>query len=148
MTQSYFWGHNWLFEQKLMCTKYFTVLKEKKAILKFISAYSIQFTLWHFAMDDLVPLDDGTLAFMGWASFHWDGLAFYRVSHSKEGKVILLCWCYRFWFLLIFWVIRVNEMDSLKPISSVFIFFDVARPPQLPRAKINKIVDFWWSIPH
>ena len=76
MTQSYFWGHNWLFEQKLMCTKYFTVLKEKKAILKFISAYSIQFTLWHFAMDDPVPLDDGTLAFMGWASFHWDGLAF------------------------------------------------------------------------
>ena len=31
----------------------------------------------------------------------------YRVSHSKEGKVTLLWWGDRFWFLLIFWVLCV-----------------------------------------
>jgi hypothetical protein len=47
----------------------------------------------------------------------------YRVSHSKEGKVILLWWRYRFWFFLIFWVLRVHEIDPFMPNSSVFIFF-------------------------
>ena len=30
-----------------------------------------------------------------------------RVSHGKVNKVICLCWGYRFWFLLIFWILRV-----------------------------------------
>jgi len=70
---------------------------------------------------------------------------YYRVSHSKEEKVILLWWGYGFWFLLIFWVLHVYEMGSFMPDSSAFSFFDVARPPQPPRErvpKINKIVDF------
>ena len=46
----------------------------------------------------------------------------YRVSHSKEGKVILLWWGYRFWFLLIFWVLHVHEIGPFMPNSSVFIF--------------------------
>ena len=46
----------------------------------------------------------------------------YRVSHSKEYKVILLWWGYRFWFLLIFWILRVHEIGAFMPKSSVFIF--------------------------
>ena len=46
----------------------------------------------------------------------------YRVSHSKEGKVILLWWGHRFWFFLVFWVLHVHEIDSFMPNSSVFIF--------------------------
>ena len=46
----------------------------------------------------------------------------YRVSHSKEGKVILLCWGHRFWFFPIFWVLHVHEIDSFMTNSSVFIF--------------------------
>ena len=47
----------------------------------------------------------------------------YRVSHSKEGKVILLWWGYRFWFLLIFWILHVHEIGAFMPNSSVFIYF-------------------------
>ena len=46
----------------------------------------------------------------------------YRVSHSKVGKVILLWWGYRFWFLLIFWFLCVHEIEAFMPSSSVFIF--------------------------
>ena len=53
----------------------------------------------------------------------------YRVSHSKDEKVILLWWGHRFWFLLICWVLRVHEIGSFMPNLSVFIFFfDVVRP--------------------
>ena len=45
----------------------------------------------------------------------------YRVSHSKVNKVILLCWVYRFWFLLIFWILNVHEIGTFMPSSSVFI---------------------------
>ena len=45
-----------------------------------------------------------------------------RVSHSKEGKVILLWWGHRLWFFPIFWVLHVHEIDSFMPNSSVFIF--------------------------
>ena len=44
------------------------------------------------------------------------------VSHSKEGKVILLWWGHRFWFLLISWVLHVHEIDSFMPNLSIFIF--------------------------
>jgi hypothetical protein len=46
----------------------------------------------------------------------------YRVSRSKEGKVILLWWGYRFRFLLIFWVLCVHEKGTFMLNSSVFIF--------------------------
>ena len=46
----------------------------------------------------------------------------YRVSHSKESKVILLWWGDRFWFLLIFRVLRVHEKGTFMLNSSVFIF--------------------------
>ena len=46
----------------------------------------------------------------------------YRLSHSKEEKVILLWWGYRFWFLLIFWVLHVYEIGPFMPNSSVFTF--------------------------
>ena len=46
----------------------------------------------------------------------------YRVSHSKPGKVILLWWRYRLWFLLIFWILRVHEKGTFMLNSSVFIF--------------------------
>ena len=46
----------------------------------------------------------------------------YRVSHSKDWKVILLWWGYRFWFLLLFWILHVPEIGSFMPNSSVFIF--------------------------
>ena len=45
----------------------------------------------------------------------------YRVSHCKVYKVILLCWGYRFWFLLKFWILRIHEIGPLIPKSSVFI---------------------------
>ena len=45
----------------------------------------------------------------------------YRVSHSKDEKVILLWWGDRFWILLIFWVLRVHEIGPFMPNSSVFI---------------------------
>ena len=38
----------------------------------------------------------------------------YRVSHSKDWKVILLWWGYTFWFLLIFWVLRVHEIGPFN----------------------------------
>ena len=46
----------------------------------------------------------------------------YRVFHSKEEKMILLWWGYRFWFLLIFWVLCVYEIGPFMPNSPVFIF--------------------------
>ena len=46
----------------------------------------------------------------------------YRVSHSKDCKVILLWWEYRFWFLLIFWVLCVHEIRAFMPNLSVLIF--------------------------
>ena len=46
----------------------------------------------------------------------------YRVSHSKEEKVILLWWGHRVWFLLISWVLHVHEIDSFMPNLSIFIF--------------------------
>ena len=46
----------------------------------------------------------------------------YRVSHGKVNKVIWLCWGYGFWFLLIFWVLWVNEKGTFMPNSPVFIF--------------------------
>ena len=54
----------------------------------------------------------------------------YIGTHSKVGKVILLSWGYRFWFLLILWILRVHEIGAFMPNSSVFIFFDVVRPLQ------------------
>ena len=48
---------------------------------------------------------------------------FYRVSHSKDWKVILLRRGYRFWFLLIFWVLHVHEICPFMTNLSVFIFF-------------------------
>ena len=45
----------------------------------------------------------------------------YRVSHSKEGKVFLLWRGYRFWFLLVFWVVCVNEIGTFISSLSVFI---------------------------
>ena len=44
------------------------------------------------------------------------------MSHSKPGKVILLWVRYRIWFLLIFWILRVNEKGTFMLNSSVFIF--------------------------
>ena len=49
-------------------------------------------------------------------------LAYSREPHSKEGKVILLWWGYRFLFLLIFWVLHVHKIGPFMPNSSVFIF--------------------------
>ena len=46
----------------------------------------------------------------------------YRVSHSKEGKVFLLWWGYRFWFLLVFFILHVHELGAFMPNSPVFIF--------------------------
>ena len=63
----------------------------------------------------------------------------YRVSHSKEGKVILLWWGDRFWFLLIFWVLLVHEIDSFMPHSSFFIEILMLAfyGPKCKKAKIN-----------
>ena len=46
----------------------------------------------------------------------------YRVSHGKVNKVIWLCWEYTFWFLLIFWILRVHEKGTFMLNLSVFIF--------------------------
>jgi hypothetical protein len=45
----------------------------------------------------------------------------YKVSHGKVNKVMCLCWGYTFWFLQIFWIIRVYEIGPFMPSSSVFI---------------------------
>ena len=47
---------------------------------------------------------------------------YYRVSHGKVNKVIWLCLLYRFWFLLIFWVLRVHQKGTFMSNSSVFTF--------------------------
>ena len=47
-------------------------------------------------------------------------LAGVRVSHSKVNKVILLCWGYRFGFLLMFWVVSVHEIGTFMSNLSVF----------------------------
>ena len=49
-------------------------------------------------------------------------MLWYRVSHSIGLKVILLWWGYRFWFLLLFWILYVREIGAFMPNSSVFIF--------------------------
>ena len=49
-------------------------------------------------------------------------LVYYRVSHSKPSNVILLWWGYRFWFLLIFWVLCVYELGTFILNLSIFIF--------------------------
>ena len=41
----------------------------------------------------------------------------YRVSHGKVNKVIWLCWQYRFWFLLIFFILHVHEIWPFMPNS-------------------------------
>ena len=46
---------------------------------------------------------------------------YYRVSHSKVNKVILLRWGYRFWFLLIFCVLLVHEIGPFMHNLPVFI---------------------------
>ena len=46
----------------------------------------------------------------------------YRVSHSKDWKVIRLSWGHRFWFLLLFWVLHVHWLSPFMPNSSVLIF--------------------------
>ena len=45
----------------------------------------------------------------------------FRVSHSKPGKVILLWWRYRLWYLLI-WILRDYEKSTFMLNLSVFIF--------------------------
>ena len=45
----------------------------------------------------------------------------YRVFHSKDSKDLLL-WVYRYWFLLVFWILRVHERGTFMPNWSVFIF--------------------------
>ena len=57
-----------------------------------------------------------------WIYRYGMGPSIYRVSHSKDWKVILLWWGYRFWFLLNFWVLHVHEISPFMPNSSVFIF--------------------------
>ena len=54
---------------------------------------------------------------------------FYRVSHSKEWKVILLWWAHRFWFLLIFWVLHVHQLGPFMP--NQFSFFWCCAPPMV-----------------
>ena len=47
----------------------------------------------------------------------------YRVSHGKVKKVIWLCWGYRYWFLLIFWVQCVHcSWDRLDHLCVVYQF--------------------------
>ena len=53
----------------------------------------------------------------------------YRVSHIKQGNVVMLWWEYRFWFLLICSILRVHEIGTVMPNSSVFFFY-VACPLQ------------------
>ena len=45
----------------------------------------------------------------------------YRVSHSKEHKVILLWWAYRFWILLICRVLCVHELGKFILSPKFFI---------------------------
>ena len=45
--------------------------------------------------------------------------------HGKVNKVIWLCWGYRFCFLLIFWILRVHEIEFIS-----FYSTDVVRPLQ------------------
>ena len=58
----------------------------------------------------------------GFSSLRLRDFLYYRVSHSKESKVILLWWGARFWFLLISRVLRVHEKGTFMLNSSVFIF--------------------------
>ena len=49
-------------------------------------------------------------------------LAYQCLSHGKVNNVIWLYWGYRFWFLLIFFILHVHEIWPFMPNSSVFIF--------------------------
>ena len=61
-----------------------------------------------------------TFVLMLW-SFYTGGLKYYRVSHSKVNKVLLLWWGYKFWFLLIFWILHFHEIGPFMFQSSLFI---------------------------
>ena len=61
----------------------------------------------------------------------WLSAGSYRVSHFKLSKVILLCWRYRFSFLLIFWVLCVHEKGTFMLNSSVFIFLMLRALPSI-----------------
>ena len=47
---------------------------------------------------------------------------YYRESHSKELKVILIGWGYRFWFFLRFWILGVHKIGPFMQKSLVFMF--------------------------
>ena len=49
---------------------------------------------------------------------------YYRVCHSKDWKVIMLWWGYRFWFLLIFWILHVHEIGAFIRVLVDFFFVD------------------------
>ena len=68
---------------------------------------------------------------------------YYRVSHSKAGKVILLWWGHRFWFFPIFWVLHVHEIDSFLPNSSVFIFLMLRALYGLISENLLFLNEFW-----
>ena len=71
-----------------------------------------------------------TLKFRSWRkkiihTFRWkiemQYLWWYRVSHLKVHRVILLCWRYKFWFLLMFWILYVHEIGPFMLHTSIFI---------------------------
>ena len=116
---------------------------EKNSEIKLpLSCFSMQ---WFLKLVKSVkvfrPLQDFSFVFANGWSLHWysyrlkSGCSslwcwnkkkrfmdwFYRVSQGKVNKVIWLSWGYRFWFLLIFWVLCVYEIGPFMPSSSVFI---------------------------
>ena len=106
-------------DMKRIATKWSIVLCE--AFVKrthLIEGFSFLYRRW-------VP---GRMISAGKIDGFWLGFLFskekfiYRVSHCKVNKVIWLCWGYKFWFLLIFFILHVDETWTFMPNSSLFIF--------------------------
>ena len=80
-------------------------------------------------------------------SFYFD-IANNRVSHCKVNKVIWLCWGYRFWFLLIFFILHLMRYGHLCLVHH-FLFFWCCAPSrvQLVNSSCSLIFfDFFWLL--
>ena len=67
----------------------------------------------------------------------------YRVSHGKVNKVIWLCSGYRFWFLLLLWIICVHEIGPFMLSLLVFIQLMFCFICGLIRKHLLFLSEFW-----
>ena len=126
------WSEIWMDSSfhELIC--FIVMLKSQmlhlRGLLQFMNQHCVSLQIW-FPLEFCITWNalKSFLYFMNchvWFQLNFKAKAIvtYRVSHSIGLKVILLWWGYRFWFLLLFWILHVPEIGAFMPNSSVFIF--------------------------